>query len=208
MLLGLIVGVFKYKDKMDSTGTSDKETIVKSSRSKKTTESQKEMLFTFMHCRPDFPVGRLKDNEETKTILKEFDGLVTELNAIGPPVHSANEWRKIWSEFKAKGHGEHVSSLSMANFPHYEIPLFNQQKFSDEPVHSPVQTVKLSVTRLDESSGSSNSEEVIEKSDIVTMDVVQSDKSEHLLLSEILSKMDIIIHLLRKLVAEKCDIEV
>lgn len=55
---------------------------------KKITLEQPEMLSLFMNDHPDFKKGKQKVCEATVTLNKEWETLTSELNAMGPPIHS------------------------------------------------------------------------------------------------------------------------
>lgn len=85
----------EYKD--DNTFTFESETVQKRKRSSKTTEAQMDKILAFMQSHPDFTKGRSIENE---MLTKDWDRLTEDLNNMGPPIHTSNEWRKVWSDSK------------------------------------------------------------------------------------------------------------
>lgn len=84
---------------------SDKENVVKKSdeyeatikrkRCLRTTDAQFEKLFAYMQTHDDFSKGKASESQ-----VIAFNTLVSELNVMGPPYRTGEEWRVVWSNRK------------------------------------------------------------------------------------------------------------
>lgn len=105
-----------YVDKGFSESESDEKSKEQAESSKenikKITRVQCKKLFSSMDGRPGFPKGKMKSNEETEKLLKDWEQLSSELNAMGPPQHSVSKWRRIWTKMKSKKKKETFAFIS------------------------------------------------------------------------------------------------
>lgn len=68
---------------------------------RKITAVQSEKLISVMDGRTDhISKGKMKSDEKTLGMLREWDNLAQELNVLGPPHHTSSEWRRIWTKMK------------------------------------------------------------------------------------------------------------
>lgn len=62
---------------------------------------QIKMLLSGMDGRSEaISKGKTKTDEKTIKLLSEWNELTKELNYLGPPHHTSEEWRRIWSKMK------------------------------------------------------------------------------------------------------------
>lgn len=54
-----------------------------------------------MQCHPDFGKGKRRESIDQLRFDEEWRCLTEDLNAIGPPIRTSMEWRKVWTDFKA-----------------------------------------------------------------------------------------------------------
>lgn len=68
---------------------------------KKITKVQSKKLISTMDGRIDhISKGKMKADEKTIRMLREWDELTQELNVLGPPHHTSSEWRRMWTKMK------------------------------------------------------------------------------------------------------------
>lgn len=79
-------------------GNKSNESTDGSGKRKRTLPGQIKKIVTFMQTHTDFNKGTAKANE---VLERAWENLASELNAMGPPVHSSKQWRSVWSQFKA-----------------------------------------------------------------------------------------------------------
>lgn len=73
----------------DSNNDDKFESSAKKTRSTKTTGRQFQKIISFVE---DY------SKRGKKLCSKEWNHLTDQLNAIGPPFHTSDEWRKIWTD--------------------------------------------------------------------------------------------------------------
>lgn len=69
---------------------------------KKITTKQSEKLVSAMDGWTDhISKGKMKSDDKTVQLLREWDELTQQLNVLGPPHHTSSEWRRIWTKMKS-----------------------------------------------------------------------------------------------------------
>lgn len=69
---------------------------------KKITTAQSVKLFSTMNgWTNQISKGKMKSDQQTIQLLRDWDELAQELNVLGPPHHTSSEWRRIWTKMKS-----------------------------------------------------------------------------------------------------------
>lgn len=75
---------------------------MKKKTEKKITKVQSEKLISSVKGRTDhISKGKMRLDEKTIRLLREYDELTHELNVLGPPHHTSSERRRIWTKIKS-----------------------------------------------------------------------------------------------------------
>lgn len=75
----------------------------------RTTDAQFEKLLAYMETHEDFSKGKTSESQAAA-----WNIVVSELNGMGPPIRTAEEWRIVWSNLKGNRKRKLVQSFKPA----------------------------------------------------------------------------------------------